>query len=714
MKIYQEYIEENSVVSVLTHMFLLYIAYITPLEQRPHLINNIYYWSFIVGILLLRLVLIYTPSQKYFITLAEILIYLTGFWWSILLSYEMYYSSYFDMIDTILLFLIVGIAAGGTFSMFKKKRLVISYILILMLPTLISMYYSGMRLGAILAGAMLLFIAFNIVYSIKHNKIWENLQKNKEKISRQAEDLLIYNRELNTALEEAKKSAQIKSEFLANMSHEIRTPMNGVIGAADILRGMPLDTEVRRMVDIIYQSGNSLITIINDILDFSKIEAGKMQIENISFDLRQSIENTIDILKKNAEKKQLELIFFFPSSIKNKVVGDEIRINQILINLVGNAIKFTEEGQVFVKIDLLEEDKTYYHLKFSVEDTGIGIAPENQAKIFDSFTQANGTTTRKFGGTGLGTTISKMLVELMGGEIALQSPNPNNTVNDKGSVFYFHLKLKKGEPLQQIVQINKTIANKKALIIDDNETNCFVLNTMLKNWGIKAQEVYDGKEAEVFLKSNNDYDIIFLDYNMPIYNGYQVFENIKKMLKNKTKVIMISSNYTDVTHESVKKTGIDYLIYKPLKQKELYSNIVSLFSEKKLIVKEKEIKKVYHFDALKILVVEDNMINQKIALSVLKQVGVYADIANNGKEALEKIEEKQYDIVFMDIQMPVLDGIQATKKIREKGLKTIVIAMTANAMKGDMEMCITAGMNDYISKPFKKENLYKLLKKYAN
>jgi len=705
--------EENSMVSILSHVFLLYIVYITPLEDRNHLVNNLYYLAFFLSLLLLRVFLIYLKPQKYFEKIAELSIYLTGIWWSTLFSFEVYYSSVFDMIDTVLLFLIIGIASGGAFSMFKKKRIVILYILILMLPTLLSMYYSGMKLGVLLAGAILLFIGFNIVYSTKHNKIWENLQKNREKMFIQAEELELYNRELNIALEESKDAARIKSEFLANMSHEIRTPMNGVIGAADILRGMKIDAETRKMVDIIYQSGNSLVTIINDILDFSKIEAGKMEIEYIPFDLLQSIENTIDILKTHAEKKKLELIFFFSSKIKHKVIGDETRINQVLINLVGNAIKFTKEGQVFVKVDLLEESNDYYNLKFSVEDTGIGISPQNQAKIFDSFTQANGSTTRQFGGTGLGTTISKMLVELMGGEIALQSPNPNNTINDKGSVFSFQIKLKKGEVLQQTITINKTIVEKKALIIDDNETNCFVLGVMLKNWGIKSQEVYDGIQAENHLKNYNDYDLVFLDYNMPRYNGYQVFKKIRKLLKKKTKVIMISSNYTDVTQKEIQKRGIDSLFYKPLKQSDLYQSIVNLFLKKIIAPSKEEKKQIYNFENLEVLIVEDNVINQKIALSILKQVSIKADIANNGQEALDKFKQKQYDVIFMDIQMPILDGIQTVKKMRELGMQTTVIAMTANAMKGDMEMCLNAGMNDYISKPFKKEKLYELLKTYS-
>jgi len=295
----------------------------------------------------------------------------------------------------------------------------------------------------------------------------------------------------------------------------------------------------------------------------------------------------------------------------------------------------------------------------------------------------------------------------------LQSPNPNNIINDKGSIFYFLIMLKKGDLLQQTIKINKKIEGKRALIIDDNETNCFVLNVMLKNWGIKAQEVYNGLQAENHLKNYNDYDLIFLDYNMPRYNGYQVFDKIRKLLKKKTKVIMISSNYTEVTQKEIQRRGIDSLFYKPIKQSDLKRNIVDLFFEKIIVSPQINNKKKYQFNDLQILVVEDNIINQKIALSVLKQVNIQADIANNGQEALDKFQQKQYDLVFMDIQMPILDGIETVKRMRDLGMQTIVIAMTANAMKGDMEMCLKAGMNDYISKPFKKEKLYELLKKYT-
>ena len=711
MKIYQNNIEENSLVSILTHVFLMYIAYSVPSYGDNHIINNTYYIGLLFVVLLYRILLIYNRKIKGSELFAEILIYITGFWWSFALMYEYYISEKFDTLLTVLLFLLVGITSGGALSMFKRKRMVIIYILILMLPTIYSVYFYGKEMSNILSGALILYITFNLVYSIKQNKIWVNLQKNKTLISKNSDKLENINKELNQALKIAEEAGKSKSEFLANMSHEIRTPMNGIIGAADILKGMELGKDEYKMVEIIHKSGNSLLTIINDILDFSKIEAGKMEIEYTPFSLLKSIEGVIEMLKHNAIKKDLELIFYLDSDIKNNVFGDETRINQVLINLMGNAIKFTEKGQVFLKVDLTNETEKYYSLKFSIEDTGIGIPKEKQSKIFESFTQANGSTTRRFGGTGLGTTISKMLVNLMGGEVGVISPNPNSNYG-QGSIFYFTLKLKKDKLTPKTIVVNNEIKGKKALIIDDNETNCFVLNKMLNNWDIKTVETYSGKQALDILQRNNDFDIIFIDYNMPEHDGFEVINMIRNKLKSDSKKIMISSNSTDITKTEAKKYGFDLLLYKPLKQSELYNAILKLYSNDIVVDEKIEEKREYNFSDIKILVAEDNPINQKIALSVFKQVGLEAEIAVNGQIALDILKEKKFDIVFMDVQMPVVDGIKATNVMRANGDETIVVAMTANAMKGDREMCINAGMNEYISKPFKKEDVYKLLEKY--
>jgi len=487
--------------------------------------------------------------------------------------------------------------------------------------------------------------------------------------------------------------------------------MNAIIGMSGLLKDTDLNSEQEMFLSHIKNSGDNLLVIINDILDFSKIEAGKMEIEYTPFSLLKSIEGVIEMLKHNAIKKDLELIFYLDSDIKNNVFGDETRINQVLINLMGNAIKFTEKGQVFLKVDLTNETEKYYSLKFSIEDTGIGIPKEKQSKIFESFTQANGSTTRRFGGTGLGTTISKMLVNLMGGEVGVISPNPNSNYG-QGSIFYFTLKLKKDKLTPKTIVVNNEIKGKKALIIDDNETNCFVLNKMLNNWDIKTVETYSGKQALDILQRNNDFDIIFIDYNMPEHDGFEVINMIRNKLKSDSKKIMISSNSTDITKTEAKKYGFDLLLYKPLKQSELYNAILKLYSNDIVVDEKIEEKREYNFSDIKILVAEDNLINQKIALSVFKQVGLEAEIAVNGQIALDILKEKKFDIVFMDVQMPVVDGIKATNVMRANGDETIVVAMTANAMKGDREMCINAGMNEYISKPFKKEDVYKLLEKY--
>ncbi len=579
MKVYQKNMEENSIVSILSHFFLLFIAFGTPLTERNHLVNKWLYLSVLILIAIFRLSLIYSKERKFSDLFAEISIYLTGTWWSVLLFYELYYSTEFDNISTVLLFIVIGLTAGGALSMFKRKRLVFIYIIILLIPTTFSIYCFGKDLSNLLGSALSLFFSFNLVYAIKQNTIWQNLQKNKIEIIKKSEELKIKNQQLNKALKTSEDAAKTKAQFLANMSHEIRTPMNGVIATADILNDMDLKTEQKELVNIIQESGNLLLKIINDILDFSKIEVGKMDIQNISFNLIESIENIIDIFKISSKEKKIEMLTFIDSRIKMNIFGDDIRINQILINLIGNAIKFTNEGEVVLKIDLIEDAENYYTIKFAIEDSGIGISIEKQKIIFEAFTQENGSTTRLYGGTGLGTTISKMLVDLMGGKIGLESPNPNNKINKNGSIFFFILKLKK----------DKT-----------------------------------------FIKQEN----LDSTYNLA---------NIKK---------------------------------------------------------------------IKILIAEDNIVNQKILLSVLKQIKLNAEIANNGQEVLDKLANEKFDLVFMDIQMPILDGIKTVEIMRKKNDNTLVIAMTANAMNEDKDMCINAGMNDYISKPFKKDDLYKLLYKY--
>ena len=711
MKIYQKNMEENSIVSILSHFFLLFIAYSTPLVNRDHIINNNYFVSILTLILVLRIVLIYVKRIKYSSFLSEILMYLTGLWWALALSIEFYFSFKFDVLVTVLLFIVIGITAGGALSMFKRKRMVIIYVLLLMVPTMISVYLFGRELSHLLGGALVLFLGFNLVYSLKQNKIWNELQNSSIKIRTQTLELTSTNFSLNLALKKTQEAAKAKSEFLANMSHEIRTPMNGVIGASDILKGLNLGREESRMVDIIHRSANSLLTIINDILDFSKIEAGKLEIEQAPFDLLKTIENVVEIIRHNASKKEIELVVYFDHKIDRLVIGDETRITQILINLLGNAIKFTPKGQVFLRVDLLTNLAEEFSIKFSVEDTGIGIPPEKQKKIFESFTQAEGSTTRKFGGTGLGTTISKMLVDLMHGTIGLVSPNPNNTFNNKGSIFYFLLKLKKGEALVLKNRADSELRVKKVLIIDDNETNCYVLSRMLSNWNIKTCEVNSGAQAIRLIEQDKNFDVIFIDYNMPNYNGIELFSIIKSTLKKSTKTILFSSNSTDINNTKVKEVGIDLLLLKPLKQSELFNALLGLYEYNVEVKKSPQLPN-FNFEGLKILLVEDNIINQKIAISVFKQVNIKVDIVNNGEEALRRIEMKDYNLIFMDIQMPVLDGIETVKIMRKQGDNTIVIAMTANAMKGDKEMCLDAGMNDYISKPFKKDNLYTLIDKY--
>jgi signal transduction histidine kinase/CheY-like chemotaxis protein len=581
------------------------------------------------------------------------------------------------------------------------------------IPSFFGVLFYGHEISHSLSYALLLFGGFNIAYALRNNKIWLDLVENRKINSQKTKELSAKNHLLEEALEEAKTAAKVKSEFLANMSHEIRTPMNGIIGATDILQDMPLEDEAQKMISIISKSGNSLLRIINDILDFSKIEAGKLDIDEIPFNLQKALDEVVELFRIKANKKNLEFIYSFDNRIKHLVIGDEVRINQILINLLGNAIKFTNKGHIILKISIINDSKESYLIKFSIEDTGVGIPPNKQKQIFESFTQADGSTTRKFGGTGLGTTISRMLVELMNGTIGLISPNPNLKSN-KGCIFHFTIPLKKGAPIVRKELFDGSLKGKKALIIDDNRINNIVIENMLNNISIEAKSVLSGEEAEKTILENIDFDLVFIDYNMPEKNGFDVFDKLKPNFSKNTKFIMISSNTTDVNITKVLKHGFDTCLFKPIKQIDLYNSLSKVYGLRKITEKttKKETKTIDIPQNFKVLLVEDNLINQKVALSVFKQINISADVANHGKEALDMIQKKDYDIIFMDVQMPVMDGFETVTKLRTSGNDTVIIAMTANAMKGDREKCLRVGMNDYISKPFKKNDLYVVFEKW--
>jgi len=541
--------------------------------------------------------------------------------------------------------------------------------------------------------------------------LWKDLSEEKKMIDN-----------LNKAKKEAMAASKAKSEFLANMSHEIRTPMNGVIGMTDLLFYTDLNDTQLKYATIIKNSGESLLTLINDILDFSKISAGKLDIEEIDFDLRNLMDDFAATMSFKIEEKGLELICSTAPDLPQYFKGDPGRIRQILTNLAGNAIKFTEKGEIFVSCRLEEEFKDTYKLYFSVKDTGIGIPKKNQAKLFEQFTQADNSITRQFGGTGLGLTISKKLSELMNGEIGI------NSTEGKGSTFWFTLILKKSEKKAEPVMTGD-LTKAKILVVDDNATNLKLIGTMLSSWDINhSLSKEDTKVVDILYKAvenRTPFDIVIIDMHMPGKTSLNICKKIKKDDKLKhTHLIVLTSLANRGDAGVYKDIGCSAFLTKPIRQSDLYdclSQIMGISTENKnkheaqLITRHtiNENRKI----KTRILLVEDNLINRKVATAIFKKIGYNTDLAVDGMDALEKLESEPYDIVFMDLQMPRMGGFEATKKIRQgksHGInhKIPIIAMTANAMKGDREKCLKAGMDDYLSKPIKVEAILGMINKW--